>query len=163
MSNHNQQPPICIEISSTKLEDSPKKNSNWKKVGIVSLISFIVISLFGYFLHRRTPCTGNGCPVTNSYYSFFGIRPSRTISIYQQDKIDPKSEEFTLVSPFSGKILNIFVSEGSQVQKDDNIFEVEIMKMNVIVKAKHSGTISKIHANERDLIEGGANVISLKA
>lgn len=158
----HQQPPVCIEVSSSKLQHSSKKSFNWKIATVVSVFSIILVSLLGFFFHQTTTCTGKGCPVTNSYYSMMGIRRSRTFTVYEQDKIDTSLSEYTLISSFPGKIVSIDVVVGQKIEEGDVIFKIEAMKMTVEIIAKEAGTIKTIHKVAGSDVKGDETIVTLE-
>jgi biotin carboxyl carrier protein len=52
-----------------------------------------------------------------------------------------------LKSPMPGKIVDIFVSEGDLVNKDEPILRLEAMKMQNEINASCNGVIRKIHVS----------------
>lgn len=52
-----------------------------------------------------------------------------------------------LKSPMPGKIVDIFVSEGDLVNKDEPILRLEAMKMQNEINASYNGVIRKIHVS----------------
>lgn len=156
-----QQQPVCIEVSSSKLQHSSKKRFNWKKATVVTIFSILLVSLLGFFFHQKTPCTGKGCPVTNSYYSMMGIRRSRTFNFYEQDKIDTSLPEYTFFSPCNGKITSIG-AVGQKVEKGDVVFKLEAMKMTFSVTAKAAGTIKTIYKSADSMVSGNEKIVTLQ-
>ncbi|MBI2357850.1 MAG: 2-oxo acid dehydrogenase subunit E2 [Deltaproteobacteria bacterium] len=61
----------------------------------------------------------------------------------------------------SGVVVNIMVSEGEQIQKDQTILELENEKAVAPIPSPLSGTIQKIHVKEGDEITVGQVLISL--
>lgn len=61
----------------------------------------------------------------------------------------------------SGVVVNIFVSEGDQIQKDQTILELENEKAVAPIPSPAAGTVGKIHVKEGDEISVGQLLISL--
>ena len=61
----------------------------------------------------------------------------------------------------SGIVVNILVSEGDRIQKDQTILELENEKAVAPIPSPVSGTIQKIHVKEGDEITVGQVLISL--
>ncbi|MFQ5902297.1 MAG: 2-oxo acid dehydrogenase subunit E2 [Candidatus Binatia bacterium] len=61
----------------------------------------------------------------------------------------------------SGTVVNIFVSEGDQIKKDQAILELENEKAVAPIPSPASGTVKKIHVKEGDEITVGQVLISL--
>src|SRR5476649_322030 len=60
-----------------------------------------------------------------------------------------------LKAPMPGLVLKIFVSEGDAVQKGDNLFILEAMKMENIIKAPADVSIKTIKIKAGDKVEKG--------
>lgn len=60
-----------------------------------------------------------------------------------------------------GKLLKILVAEGAAVAEDDEMFVIEVMKMETQVYAPCSGTVSGIKVNEGDRVEEGQVLASV--
>ncbi|NOT77826.1 MAG: biotin attachment protein [Bacteriovoracaceae bacterium] len=66
-----------------------------------------------------------------------------------------------MTSPMPGKILKIFVKEGSEVILGSPILVMEAMKMEHTIKAGMSGKIEKIYFKEGDQVAGGVELVKL--
>ncbi|GAB2696122.1 acetyl-CoA carboxylase biotin carboxyl carrier protein subunit [Mucilaginibacter koreensis] len=60
-----------------------------------------------------------------------------------------------LKAPMPGLVLKIFVQEGSEVKKGDNLFVLEAMKMENIIKAPADVTVKAIKIAPQDKVEKG--------
>ncbi len=63
----------------------------------------------------------------------------------------------------SGDVLEVMVSEGDRIEKDQGVLELETDKATVIVPATAAGTVSKIHCKEGETVSVGAVVITVEA
>jgi pyruvate dehydrogenase E2 component (dihydrolipoyllysine-residue acetyltransferase) len=63
----------------------------------------------------------------------------------------------------SGDVLEVLVSEGDVIAKDQGIVELETDKATVEVPSSHAGTVTKIHVSSGDTIRIGASMISIEA
>ena len=63
----------------------------------------------------------------------------------------------------SGDVLDIFVSVGDQIDKDQDILELEVDKGTVAVPSSVAGKITAIHVSEGDSVAIGAVMISVEA
>jgi pyruvate/2-oxoglutarate dehydrogenase complex dihydrolipoamide acyltransferase (E2) component len=63
----------------------------------------------------------------------------------------------------SGDVLEIFVSEGDVIKKDDGLLELETDKATVTVPASEGGKITKIHVSNGDTIKVGQVVVTIEA
>lgn len=58
-------------------------------------------------------------------------------------------------APMPGLVLKVFVTEGSEVKKGDNLFVLEAMKMENIIKAPADVTVKSIKLKPGDKVEKG--------
>jgi pyruvate/2-oxoglutarate dehydrogenase complex dihydrolipoamide acyltransferase (E2) component len=63
----------------------------------------------------------------------------------------------------SADILNVLVSEGDVIEKDQDIVEIETDKATAEVPSKHAGKVVKIHVSTGDSVAVGAALITLEA
>ncbi len=63
----------------------------------------------------------------------------------------------------SGDVLEILVSEGDQIEKEQGIVELETDKATVEVPATQAGVVTKIHVNVGDSVSIGGVLISIEA
>jgi biotin carboxyl carrier protein len=65
-------------------------------------------------------------------------------------------------APMPGLVLKVLVSEGDEVKKGDNLFVLEAMKMENIIKAPADATIKTIKIQPTDKVEKGQLLILFK-
>ncbi|MGZ3811515.1 MAG: biotin/lipoyl-containing protein [Mucilaginibacter sp.] len=58
-------------------------------------------------------------------------------------------------APMPGLVLKLFVSEGSEVKKGDNLFILEAMKMENIIKSPADVTVKTVKIKPGDKVEKG--------
>lgn len=63
----------------------------------------------------------------------------------------------------SGDVLEVFVSDGDAIEKDQDLIELETDKATVTVPASSAGTITKIHVAEGDTIAVGGVIVTVEA
>jgi pyruvate dehydrogenase E2 component (dihydrolipoamide acetyltransferase) len=63
----------------------------------------------------------------------------------------------------SGTVVNILVSEGQQIKKDQPFMELETQKAVGSIPSPESGTITKIHVKEGMEVAVGQVLISITA
>src|SRR4030095_13148148 len=61
----------------------------------------------------------------------------------------------------SGTIVKIFVAEGDQVQKDQDIVELETEKAVAAIPSPVDGKVTKLHVKEGDEVQVGQVLLSL--
>ena len=67
-----------------------------------------------------------------------------------------------LKAPMPGLVLNILVEENAEVKKGENLFVLEAMKMENIIKASADGTVKKLMVAKGDKVEKNQVLISFK-
>lgn len=71
--------------------------------------------------------------------------------------------EGRLKAPMPGKILEIMVSEGDQVEPGDPVVILEAMKMENELKAPAQGIITSVAVNAGDSVEKNALILEIEA
>ncbi|TCT15008.1 biotin-dependent enzyme [Natranaerovirga pectinivora] len=66
-----------------------------------------------------------------------------------------------VIAPMPGKIIDVKVSQGQQVNKGDVVAILEAMKMENEVVASESGTVASINVNKGQAIESGDIIVTL--
>lgn len=61
----------------------------------------------------------------------------------------------TIVAPMSGTILDIFVSQGVEVKKDQRVLILEAMKMENAILSEYDGKVVEVKVNKGDSVEAG--------
>ena len=64
-------------------------------------------------------------------------------------------------APISGKILEIYVQVGDQVNEDDELLNIEAMKMQNPIYADSSGVVKEIKVKQDDEVEEDAVLLIL--
>ena len=67
-----------------------------------------------------------------------------------------------IVSPMPGKILEIQVAEGDEVEADQTLILLEAMKMENALSSEGKARVKKIHVTQGDLVELGQVLIELE-
>ena len=65
-------------------------------------------------------------------------------------------------APMPGSILSIITEEGAEVQNGDQLFILEAMKMENVIKSPGEGIIDKIHVSLNQSVEKNQVLISFK-
>lgn len=65
-------------------------------------------------------------------------------------------------APMPGLVLNLFVEEGDEVKKGDNLLILEAMKMENILKAGADGIVKKVMIKKGDKVEKNQVLIQFK-
>ena len=65
-------------------------------------------------------------------------------------------------APMPGTIVKINVAQGDSVQKGDQLFVLEAMKMENEIISPRDGTVAAVHCNKGDSVESGKAVVTLQ-
>ena len=77
------------------------------------------------------------------------------------EKIPPDLSKF-LICPMPGLLVSLDVAEGDKVEMGQPLAVIEAMKMENILRAEKSGTVTKINANEGDSLAVDAVILELE-
>ncbi len=66
-----------------------------------------------------------------------------------------------LISPMPGRVVEVVVKEGQQVNKGDALLVLEAMKIEHIIAAPQDGTVQSLHYHEGELVEEGMELLAL--
>ena len=67
----------------------------------------------------------------------------------------------SLLSPMPGKILELLVEVGQEIEKDQPLVILEAMKMENELKAPSNGTISEIHVKTAQNVEKKQQILTI--
>jgi len=67
-----------------------------------------------------------------------------------------------ILSPMSGKIIEISVTVGAKVAEDDEVAILEAMKMEIPVVSPADGTVKEIKVKEGEAVEAEAVLMTLE-
>ncbi len=65
-------------------------------------------------------------------------------------------------SPMPGKVVNVLVNEGDEINEGDTAIIISAMKMESEYKAPMTGKVKKIHVKNGDTVEGNQVLIELE-
>ena len=86
---------------------------------------------------------------------------------YRWERIEPGSSssqhEGGLVAPMPGKVLEVLVKTGEEVQSGTPLMVLEAMKMEHSIKASEDGVISELFISDNDQVENGALLMVLNS
>ncbi|MHA1506473.1 MAG: acetyl-CoA carboxylase biotin carboxyl carrier protein subunit [Candidatus Asgardarchaeia archaeon] len=66
-----------------------------------------------------------------------------------------------IISPITGRVIEIKVKEGDKVGRGDTLLVIEAMKMQNEIVANKGGTVNKIFVNEGDIVSKGDKLASI--
>ena len=67
-----------------------------------------------------------------------------------------------VVSSMPGRVIEILVSVGDEVQKNQEVIIVEAMKMQNELKSRIQGQVAAIHVSQGDTVESGAALLVIE-
>jgi len=67
-----------------------------------------------------------------------------------------------IVAPMPGKVLQLLVSPGDQVEAGDGLLILEAMKMENRLVAEATATVAEVRVGEGDMVEGGQVLVVLR-
>ena len=67
-----------------------------------------------------------------------------------------------ITAPMGGKVIDVKVKVGDQVNEDDEVIILEAMKMELPVVATESGTVKEVRCKEGDAVEADNVLIVLE-
>jgi acetyl/propionyl-CoA carboxylase alpha subunit len=67
-----------------------------------------------------------------------------------------------LQAPMPGRIVNIAITVGQELNVGDDILSLEAMKMENVLKAEGVGTVKSINYSNNDVVEKGAVIIEFE-
>ena len=70
-----------------------------------------------------------------------------------------ESPDSTVTAPLPGVIKSIAVRPGQQVAADDELFVIEAMKMDNVIRASRGGTVGTIHVTEGRQVAYGESLL----
>ncbi len=94
-----------------------------------------------------------------SWVSVVGV----TTRVAGVDRSAAPPPEGSLEAPMPGKILQLRVAVGDQVEPGDVVLILEAMKMEHALKAPHSGTVVALAAGEGDMVNPGTTLVTIEA
>jgi len=100
-------------------------------------------------------------PMTKAYKLIINNTP---VELSLRNKLDQLIDELGLksekeedvsqvVAPMPGLVIEVSVSEGDTVEKDQALLILEAMKMENVIKSKGAGTVKKVHITKQDKVD----------
>ena len=67
-----------------------------------------------------------------------------------------------IIAPMGGKVIEVKVKVGDQVNEDDEVIILEAMKMELPVVAESAGTVKEVKCSDGDAVEADEVMIVLE-
>ena len=78
---------------------------------------------------------------------------------FDEDEISTSNQ---IVAPMTGTIIKVYVTEGTNVKKNDVLIEMDAMKMQYKILSVRDGVIAKILCSEKDIVQYESTLIELE-
>ena len=111
----------------------------------------------------------NGSPYQVEVHK--SVQRAKTPILVRQEVVTPKeahkikketSSVTKVTSPLPGNVLQLFVKEGDQVEKNDKLLMYEAMKMENLIKAEKGGVIKTVKVQKGDSVLQGDVLIEIE-
>ena len=66
-----------------------------------------------------------------------------------------------ITAPMAGKVIEVKVKPGDEVNEGEEVVIIEAMKMEIPVVAYESGTVQEVHCSNGDAVEAEGVLVSL--
>ena len=77
------------------------------------------------------------------------------------NKNDSNSSSHEIISPMAGVVLRIVKNKGDSVQKGDDLFVVESMKMEQIIKSDYDGIVNVVNVDSNEQVIAGKVLMTI--
>ena len=79
----------------------------------------------------------------------------------KSNKNDSNSNSHSIITPMSGVVLKIIKSKGDAVSKGDDLFVVESMKMEQIIKSDYDGIVDAVNVDANEQVSAGKILMTI--
>ena len=77
------------------------------------------------------------------------------------NKNDSNSNSHQIITPMAGVILKILKNKGDTVSKGDDLFVVESMKMEQIIKSDYDGIVDAVNVDANEQVSAGKILMTI--
>ena len=77
------------------------------------------------------------------------------------NKNDTNSNSHQIITPMAGVILKILKNKGDTVSKGDDLFVVESMKMEQIIKSDYDGIVDAVNVDANEQVSAGKILMTI--
>ena len=77
------------------------------------------------------------------------------------NKKDTNSNSHQIITPMAGVILKILKNKGDTVSKGDDLFVVESMKMEQIIKSDYDGIVDAVNVDANEQVSAGKILMTI--
>ena len=79
----------------------------------------------------------------------------------KSNKNDSNSNSHSIITPMAGVVLKIIKNKGDSVSKGDDLFVVESMKMEQIIKSDYDGIVDAVNVDANEQVSAGKILMTI--
>ena len=79
----------------------------------------------------------------------------------KSNKNDSNSNSHSIITPMAGGVLKIIKNKGDAVSKGDDLFVVESMKMEQIIKSDYDGIVDAVNVDANEQVSAGKILMTI--
>ena len=79
----------------------------------------------------------------------------------KSNKNDSNSNSHSIITPMAGVVLKIIKNKGDAVSKGDDLFVVESMKMEQIIKSDYDGIVDAVNVDANEQVSAGKILMTI--
>lgn len=79
----------------------------------------------------------------------------------KSNKNDSNSNSHNIITPMAGVVLKIIKNKGDAVSKGDDLFVVESMKMEQIIKSDYDGIVDAVNVDANEQVSAGKILMTI--
>ena len=79
----------------------------------------------------------------------------------KSNKNDNNSNSHSIITPMAGVVLKIIKNKGDAVSKGDDLFVVESMKMEQIIKSYYDGIVDAVNVDANEQVSAGKILMTI--
>tara|TARA_B100000686_G_scaffold107530_1_gene114564 strand:+ start:755 stop:1183 length:429 start_codon:yes stop_codon:yes gene_type:complete len=79
----------------------------------------------------------------------------------KSNKNDSNSSSHSIITPMAGVVLKIIKNKGDAVSKGDDLFVVESMKMEQIIKSDYDGIVDAVNVDANEQVSAGKILMTI--
>ena len=89
------------------------------------------------------------------------INANLKVDFDKSNKNDSNSNSHSIITPMAGVVLKIIKNKGDAVSKGDDLFVVESMKMEQIIKSDYDGIVDAVNVDANEQVSAGKILMTI--
>ena len=89
------------------------------------------------------------------------INANLKVDFDKSNKNDSNSSSHSIITPMAGVVLKIIKNKGDAVSKGDDLFVVESMKMEQIIKSDYDGIVDAVNVDANEQVSAGKILMTI--